>query len=92
MIAPPLSCAWNTQSNPSISTLVPKGITEACDESVIPLNTYIEIEGYGVRKCQDTGSKIINKRLDLYFDSHQEALKFGKKKLKVYLAKEQEWL
>ena len=63
-----------------------QGITVACDESVIPLNTYIEIEGYGVRKCQDTGSKIINKRLDLYFDSHQEALKFGKKKLKVYLS------
>ena len=63
-----------------------QGITVACDESVIPLNTYIEIEGYGVRKCQDTGSKIINKRLDLYFDSHQEALKFGKKNLKVYLS------
>ena len=67
-----------------------QGVTVACDPNVIPLNTYIEIEGYGIRKCQDTGSKIINKRLDLYFDSHQEALKFGKKKLKVYLAKEQE--
>ena len=67
-----------------------QGVTVACDPNVIPLNTYIEIEGYGIRKCQDTGSKIINKRLDLYFDSHQEALKFGVKRIKVYLAKEQE--
>ena len=65
-----------------------QGVTVACDPNVIPLNTYIEIEGYGVRKCQDTGSKIINKRLDLYFDSHQEALNFGVKRIKVYLAKE----
>ena len=65
-----------------------QGITVACDTNVIPLNTYIEIEGYGIRKCQDTGSKIKNFRLDLYFSSHQEALKFGKKTLKVYKAKE----
>ena len=41
-----------------------------------------------MRKCQDTGSKIKNFRLDLYFSSHQEALKFGKKTLKVYKAKD----
>ena len=64
-----------------------QGITVACDPNVIPLNTYIEIEGYGMRKCQDTGSKIIGNRLDLYFSSHREALKFGKKTLKVYKAK-----
>ena len=65
-----------------------QGITVACDINVIPLNTYIEIEGYGMRKCQDTGSKIKNFRLDLYFSSHQEALKFGKKTLKVYKVKD----
>ena len=65
-----------------------QGITVACDPNVIPLNTYIEIEGYGMRKCQDTGSKIKKFRLDLYFSSHQEALKFGKKTLKVYKAKD----
>ena len=65
-----------------------QGITVACDTNVIPLNSNIENEGYGIRKCQDTGSKIKNFRLDLYFSSHQEALKFGKKTLKVYKAKD----
>ena len=64
-----------------------EGVTVACDKNVLPLNTYIEIEGYGIRKCQDTGSKIIKNRLDLYFDSHQKALEFGVKTLKVYLTK-----
>ena len=65
-----------------------QGITVACDTNVIPLNSFIEIEGYGTRKCQDTGNLIIGNRLDLYFSSHREALKFGKKTLKVYKAKD----
>ena len=59
--------------------------TIAVDEDVIPLNTYVEIEGIGVRKASDTGSKIIGNRLDIYMSDHQECLKKGKlENVKVY--------
>lgn len=59
--------------------------TIAVDEDVIPLNTYVEIEGIGIRKASDTGSKIIGNRLDIYISDHQECLKKGKlENVKVY--------
>ena len=83
------SCCGKWSGSPCKNGEYPQqGVTVACDPNVIPLNTYIEIEGYGIRKCQDTGNLIIKNRLDLYFSSHQKALKFGKKTLKVYKVKD----
>lgn len=55
-----------------------QGITVAADTKVLPFGTKIYIEGVGERIVQDTGSKIKGKKIDLYFDSHQEALNFGR--------------
>ena len=58
------------------------GITVACQGDM--LNKKVYIEGLGIRTCDDTGSKITEDRIDVYFTSHKEALKFGVKRAKVF--------
>jgi 3D (Asp-Asp-Asp) domain-containing protein len=63
----------------------------AVDTSVIPLGTKVYVEGlngansYGYAIAADTGSAIKNMKIDLYMDSHAEALRWGFKKVNVYL-------
>lgn len=59
-----------------------EGVTMAADESA-PFGTVFYIEGLGYRTVQDRGGDIKGKRIDVYFDDHKEALKFGKKWLAV---------
>ena len=49
-------------------------LTISVDPDVIPLGAVVYVEGLGVRIAQDTGGAISGKRLDIYFDTHQEAL------------------
>ena len=49
----------------------------AVDSKVIPLGTKIEIKDMGIFIAEDTGSKIKGNRIDIYFDSKEEAKKFG---------------
>lgn len=60
-----------------------EGITVAADWSLLPPGTVIEIEGYGWRIVQDSGSAIRGRRIDIFFTSHADALRFGVQKLKV---------
>ena len=59
-----------------------EGITVAMDKS-IPFGTKIYIDGVGERIVQDRGGAIKGNRIDLYFDSHQEALNFGRQTKQV---------
>lgn len=57
----------------------------AVDTSVIKLGTKLYVEGYGEAVAGDTGSKIKGNRIDLFFDTHEEALAFGRKTINVYV-------
>lgn len=57
--------------------------TIAVDTSIIPLGTEVEIEGLGIYIAEDTGSAIKGKIIDFYFDTHEEALKFGRQKVNL---------
>ena len=63
----------------------------ASDPSVIPLGTEVYIEGlygakdYGYAIVADTGSAIKNLKIDLYMDTHQMALNWGVKTVRVYI-------
>lgn len=52
------------------------GVTVAVDPKVIPLGTSLRIDGLGDFIAQDTGSGVKGKHLDIYMDSHEEALRF----------------
>lgn len=57
----------------------------AVDPRVIPLRTKLYIEGYGYGIAGDTGSAIKGNRIDLCFNTHQEAVTYGRKQVKVYI-------
>lgn len=59
------------------------GRTIAVDPNVIPLGSKVTVEGMGTFTAEDTGSAIKGNIIDIYFDSHNEALKFGRKNIKI---------
>jgi len=64
-----------------------EGRTIAVDPRLIPLRSKVYIKGMGWYQAEDTGGAIKGKRIDIYFDSHKEAQKFGVKKRKIYVYK-----
>jgi 3D (Asp-Asp-Asp) domain-containing protein len=63
---------------------VRKGVA-AVDPTVIPMGSRLWIEGYGEAIAEDQGSAIKGNRIDLAFNSRQEALDYGIKPAKVYV-------
>jgi len=61
-----------------------EGITIAADTRVHSIGTVLYIEGIGERVVQDIGGSIYGNKLDIYFDSHSEALEFGRQYLEVW--------
>jgi 3D (Asp-Asp-Asp) domain-containing protein len=57
----------------------------AVDPSVIPLGSRLFIEGYGYAIAGDTGGAIQGMRIDLCFNSYDEAIRFGRRTVKVYI-------
>ena len=55
----------------------------AVDPNIIPMGTRLYVEGYGSGIAADQGNAIKGNRLDLFFDTHQEALKWGIRTVKV---------
>lgn len=66
--------------------VVEAGRTIAVDSSVIPLGSEIVIDGH-TYVAEDTGSAIKGNRIDIYFDTHQEALNFGVQYADIYIIK-----
>lgn len=63
------------------------GKTIAVDTSVIPFGTEVRI-GDTVYTAQDTGSAVKGNVIDIYFDSHEDAVKHGVKRLEVEVRNE----
>ena len=63
-----------------------QGVTVAADSDLLSFGTPLRINGndYSV---QDRGSAIKKKHLDIYFESHEEALEFGVQYKTVYMKK-----
>ena len=57
--------------------------TIAADSAVLPLGTQVYVPGYGYGTVEDTGGEIRGRRLDLFFSTHQEAQRWGVKRLQV---------
>ena len=57
----------------------------AVDPSVIPLGTRVFIPGYGEAIAEDIGGAIRGNRIDIAFESHEEALSFGRQELEIFI-------
>lgn len=56
----------------------------AVDPKIIPLGTRLYIKGYGFAAAEDVGAAIKGNRIDLCFNTYREAVRFGRKPVKVY--------
>ena len=65
-------------------TVATEGRTIAVDPKVIPLGSIVEIDGVEY-VAEDIGGAIKGNRIDLYFNSHQEALNWGVQEIEVSL-------
>lgn len=76
-----LLCTGHTHGITKSGTRAIAGVTIACAPAL--MGKTVEIAGVGLRVCQDTGSKIGRHRLDLYVKTHDEALQFGKHRMRA---------
>ena len=63
----------------------------AVDPSVIALRSLIFVEGYGFAWAGDTGGDIKGHRIDLCYNTTKEALRWGRRKAKVYVLSGKSW-
>ena len=63
----------------------------AVDPRVIPLGTKLYIESpdgsytYGEAIAEDTGGAIKGNKIDLFFPSYEECMRFGRRTMTVYI-------
>ena len=60
-----------------------EGRTVAADFDFLPPGSLIEIEGIGLRVVEDTGGGLSNTHIDLYFESHEKAVEFGRQQKEI---------
>lgn len=62
----------------------------AVDPKIIPLGTELYIEGYNNNKiciAGDTGGAIKGYKVDLFYDTKNECMEFGRRNIKIYRVK-----
>lgn len=71
--------------SPTATGAMPHRGTVAVDTSVIPLGTKLYIPGYGQAVAQDTGGAVNGNIIDLFFETRQEAIQWGRRGVTVYI-------
>lgn len=77
------ACCGKSDGITATGTICKAGRTIAVDPDVIPYGTEVVINGH-VYVAEDCGGGIDGKSIDLYFDSHEDALRWGVKYFEVY--------
>ncbi|MBC8492869.1 MAG: 3D domain-containing protein [Chloroflexi bacterium] len=57
--------------------------TIAADTSLYPFGTIVYVPGYGYGRVEDRGGAIKGQRMDLFFESHDDALQWGRQTKRV---------
>lgn len=84
----PRSCGRRATGRTSCGMRAGYGVV-AVDPRVIRLGSKLYVEGYGFAIAGDVGSSIKGPRIDLGFGSYREAIRYGRKKVKVHVLKDQ---
>lgn len=79
-------CCGKAVGKTASGTIPKSKHTIAADTKLLPYGTVVFIKGqrYVVEDC---GSAVKGKHIDIFFDTHSEALRFGTKKAEVYKRK-----
>lgn len=81
---PCVKCCGKTDGITATGTNATAGRTVAVDPDVIPYGAAIVIDGH-TYYAEDCGGAINGNDIDIYFDTHDEALQFGRQILTAYI-------
>ncbi|MFA4016675.1 MAG: hypothetical protein RUDDFDWM_001785 [Candidatus Fervidibacterota bacterium] len=80
----PRSCGKYANGLTATGMRARRGVV-AVDPRVIKLGTRLYVEGYGYAIAADTGGAIKGNRIDLCFDTYEEAMRWGIRKVRVLI-------
>jgi 3D (Asp-Asp-Asp) domain-containing protein len=84
---PFVATAYSTGGETASQTTTKAGRTVAADPSVLPIGTVIAVRNAGSYSgqyvVQDTGDKIVGRRIDIFMPSREAAKEFGRKDVRV---------
>lgn len=80
------SCSGKWGNRTASGRRAKQGRTISVDRRKIKLGTKVRINGK-TYVAEDVGSKVKGKHIDMYFSSHSQVKRFGKKYRKVYVVK-----
>lgn len=86
---PCTSCCGKTDGITASGTLAQEGITVAADWDILFPGTKIYISGIGYRTVEDKGGAIVGQFLDVFVNSHTEALELGRHKADVWIVEDE---
>ena len=78
-----IATAYTHTGNRTATGIWPYRGIVAVDPRVIPLGTRLYVEGYGYAVAQDTGGLIKGNRIDVFLDSEEEAIQWGRREVTV---------
>lgn len=78
-----VATAYTHTGNRTATGIWPHRGIVAVDPRVIPLGTRLYVEGYGYAVAQDTGGLIKGNRIDVFLDSEEEAINWGRRTVTV---------
>ncbi|SFS79836.1 3D domain-containing protein [Marininema halotolerans] len=76
---------YTASGNRTATGTVPHRGTVAVDPNVIPLGTKLYIPGYGQAVAEDTGGAVKGHIIDLFFNSREEAIQWGRRNVTAYI-------
>ncbi len=79
-------CSGKWGKRTSTGAIPRSGHTVAVDPRVIPYGTRLMINGV-IYTAEDCGSGVNGKHIDIYYDSHLQALRHGSRKMEVFLVR-----
>lgn len=79
-------CCGKTDGITASGVKAVEGITVAADTKKLPFGTQVEIDGH-IYTVQDRGGAIKGNRIDIYFESHEKALQYGKQTKEIIILK-----
>lgn len=80
-----LATGYTYTGNNTASGVAPHYGAVAVDTRVIPMGTKLYVEGYGYATALDRGGAIKGNRIDLFFETREQATKWGLRWVKVYV-------
>lgn len=80
----PISCGAWADGYTAVGLRATRGII-AVDPRVIPLWSKVYVDGYGFAVAGDVGSAIKGSRIDVCYDTYDEAIRWGVRRVKIYI-------